>query len=195
MGRRCCRATILSLMLVMEMGCVWHGESADHLWGPTLFRIATPPDSQAFLAEQAWLPLLVEGGNRWGITIGYFSNLLSVPWPSDRQMELRVKTTLSPGHPSLRSPSAPGGSVRFMHRSNERMRPNLWRNEWWAFNSQPRSTGKDRTLHSAPHARAGSGHTLMRSISWSFQATGRLRLAFWSAMPSRMNPLSPAYRR
>ncbi|WHZ22374.1 MAG: hypothetical protein OJF47_001486 [Nitrospira sp.] len=80
MDRRYLQISLLTVMLLgAHSGCVWHGESADHLWGPTLFRIATPPDSQAFLAEQAWLPLLVEGGTRWGITIGYFSKLLSVP--------------------------------------------------------------------------------------------------------------------
>ncbi|CBK43372.1 protein of unknown function [Nitrospira defluvii] len=73
------KVILLTVILGVQIGCVWHGESADHLWGPTLFRVAAPPDSQAFLAEQAWLPLLVEGGNRWGITIGYFSKLLSVP--------------------------------------------------------------------------------------------------------------------
>lgn len=67
------------VLLVVQMGCVWHGESVDHLWGPTLFRVAAPPDSEAFLAEQVWLPLLIEGGSRWGITIGYFSKLLGIP--------------------------------------------------------------------------------------------------------------------
>lgn len=67
------------ILLGAHSGCVWHGKSADYLWGPTLFRIATPPDRQAFLAEQTWLPLLVEGGTRWGITIGYFNKVLSVP--------------------------------------------------------------------------------------------------------------------
>lgn len=72
--------SILTVMLLgTHSGCVWHGETADHLWGPTLFRTATPPESHAFLAEQAWLPLLLEGGTRWGITIGYFNKLLSVP--------------------------------------------------------------------------------------------------------------------
>lgn len=80
MTRPYLQISLLTVMLLgAHSGCVWHGESADHLWGPTLFRITTPPDSQAFLAEQAWLPLLVEGGNRWRITIGYFSKLLSVP--------------------------------------------------------------------------------------------------------------------
>ena len=76
---RCLMGSLLTWMLIAPTGCVWHSESVDHLWGPTLFRVAAPPDSEAFLAEQVWLPLMIEGGSRWGITIGYFSKLLSAP--------------------------------------------------------------------------------------------------------------------
>lgn len=73
------RLLLLIILTATLTGCLWHGESVDHVWGPTLFRNTAPPDGQAYLAEQTWLPLLVEGGTRWGITIGYFSKLLSVP--------------------------------------------------------------------------------------------------------------------
>lgn len=94
--------SLLAWTLAMHTGCAWHAESADHLWGPTVFRVAGPPESQAFLAEQVWLPLLVEGGKRWGITIGYFSKLLSLP------MALQSPdATAQPRHPfSWHSPAA-----------------------------------------------------------------------------------------
>lgn len=73
------KVSLLTLLVTALTGCLWHGKSVDHVWGPTLFRVTTPPDSQAFLAEQIWMPLLVEGGTRWGLTIGYFSKFLSIP--------------------------------------------------------------------------------------------------------------------
>lgn len=73
------KISVVTVLLASLAGCLWHGESVDHVWGPTLFRVTGPPDSQAYLAEQTWLPLLVEGGTRWGLTVGYFSKLLSVP--------------------------------------------------------------------------------------------------------------------
>lgn len=66
-------------MLAAQSGCVWHGESVEHLWGPTFFRVTAPPHTEAFLADQTWSPLLFEGGNRWGITIGYIHRSLIVP--------------------------------------------------------------------------------------------------------------------
>jgi hypothetical protein len=66
-------------MLAAQIGCVWHGEFVDHLWGPAFFRVTTPPDSESFLAEQTWSPLLFEGGNRWGISVGYFRKMLILP--------------------------------------------------------------------------------------------------------------------
>lgn len=75
------KVSVVTVLLASLGGCLWHGESVDHVWGPTLFRITAPPDSQAYLAEQTSLPLLVEGGTRWGITIGYFSKILSFPLP------------------------------------------------------------------------------------------------------------------
>jgi len=73
------KVSLLMALTAALTGCLWHGKSVDHVWGPTLFRVTTPPDSQAFLAEQAWMPLVVEGGTRWGLTIGYFSKFLSIP--------------------------------------------------------------------------------------------------------------------
>lgn len=72
----------LAILLLSSLsGCLWHGESGDHVYGPTFFRVTTPPDSQAYIAEQLFLPLLIEGGTRWGFTIGYFSKILSLPLP------------------------------------------------------------------------------------------------------------------
>ena len=73
------KASLLVLLITALSGCLWHGESIDHVWGPTIFRVTTPPDSQAFLTEQRWMPLLAEGGTRWGLTIGYLSKFLSIP--------------------------------------------------------------------------------------------------------------------
>jgi hypothetical protein len=79
------RILVLTFVIAAEVGCVWHAESMDHFLGPALFRVATPPDSKAFLAQQAWFPLLIEGGSRWGITLGYFNKLLGIPMSNIRK--------------------------------------------------------------------------------------------------------------
>lgn len=73
------KVSVVTVLLASLTGCLWHGESVDHVYGPTFFRVTVPPDSQAYLAEQTWMPLLVEGGTRWGLTIGYFNKFLSIP--------------------------------------------------------------------------------------------------------------------
>ncbi len=81
---------LLLIPATIVTGCLWHGESTDHVWGPMLFRVTTPPDTQAYLSEQTWMPLLVEGGTRWGLTIGYLNKFLSIPMaitPTDETVD------------------------------------------------------------------------------------------------------------
>jgi hypothetical protein len=66
--------------LSLQTACVWHGRTIDYFWGPSVFEVSADPTSRAFLVKQLSFPILLEGGNRWGITLGYFDRLIGLPF-------------------------------------------------------------------------------------------------------------------
>ena len=60
-------------------GCVWRTETAEHYFGPVLFRYTTPATGHAHVAQQRHLLFLIEGGQQWGISVGLKDRVLALP--------------------------------------------------------------------------------------------------------------------
>lgn len=66
--------------LLLSAGCVWRMPSVEQYWGPVLYRYAQPPNASAYVFEQKHLlPLVLEGGDQWGVSLGYTARLVAAP--------------------------------------------------------------------------------------------------------------------
>lgn len=73
----------LSLLLT-STGCIWRTAEVDHIWGPTLVRMNQPPQGKAYLWQtQSIFPLVVEGGEHIGLTLGFLKRLAANPIEND----------------------------------------------------------------------------------------------------------------
>lgn len=77
-------------LLFTSTGCIWRTADTDHLWGPTLVRMNQPPQGKAYLWQiHSTFPLVVEGGEHLGLTVGFLKRLAANPMARDKQMSLQ----------------------------------------------------------------------------------------------------------
>ncbi len=77
-------------LLLTSTGCIWRTADTDHFWGPILIRANQPPQGNAFLwEERSVVPLVAEGGNHIGLTIGFLKRLAANPIEIDKKASLR----------------------------------------------------------------------------------------------------------
>lgn len=83
----------LCILPVLLSGCAWHTGQAEHLFGPTRFRFTESPAGEV-LAFQSWhAPFLFEGGNQWGLSLGFAQRLSLAP---EQQLEAPGKEPAMP---------------------------------------------------------------------------------------------------
>lgn len=76
--------------LLLSTGCIWRTADTDYLWGPALVRMNQPPQGKAYLwEERSAVPLLLEGGEHIGLTIGFLKRLAASPIERNKQVSLQ----------------------------------------------------------------------------------------------------------
>ena len=84
-----CSFTALCLLLLAS-GCIWRTSDTDHFWGPTFIRANQPPQGKAYLWEvHPLIPLVLEGGDHIGLTIGFLKQLAANPIERGKQVSLQ----------------------------------------------------------------------------------------------------------
>ncbi len=77
-------------LLLLTSGCIWRTSDTDHFWGPTFIRINQPPQGKAYLwEERPLIPLVLEGGDHIGLTLGFLRRLAANPLERDKQSSLQ----------------------------------------------------------------------------------------------------------
>jgi hypothetical protein len=80
---------ILSFLL-LSTGCIWRSADTDYLWGPALVHMNQPPQGNAYLwEERSVVPLVLEGGEHMGLTIGFLKRVAANPVEHDKQASLQ----------------------------------------------------------------------------------------------------------
>lgn len=67
------------LLLPVISGCVWRTAQADHLVGPGFYRLSRTAPGQADVLQTLHVPLLLEGGRQWGLSLGVVKRDAVVP--------------------------------------------------------------------------------------------------------------------
>ena len=67
------------VLLPFISGCVWRTAQADHLVGPGFYRMNRTALGQADVVQTLHVPLLLEGGRQWGISLGLVRRDAVVP--------------------------------------------------------------------------------------------------------------------
>lgn len=97
----------LSLLLT-STGCIWRTAEVDHIWGPTLVRMNQPPQGKAYLWQtQSIFPLVVEGGEHIGLTLGFLKRVAANPLESNKSTPIEWCNGLFT--PSCSTPTALDG--------------------------------------------------------------------------------------
>ena len=60
-------------------GCAWRTERADHIFGPSFFRVGRTAPGRADVVQTLHVPLLLEGGRQWGLSVGAIRREAVVP--------------------------------------------------------------------------------------------------------------------
>jgi hypothetical protein len=66
-------------LLPLVSGCVWRTQEADHLIGPAFYRLSQTAPGQADIVQTLHVPLLLEGGRQWGLSLGVVKRDAIVP--------------------------------------------------------------------------------------------------------------------
>lgn len=75
--------------MLLATGCIWRTAETDHLWGPTFVRMNQPPEGNAYLWQiRSTFPLVAEGGEHIGLTLGFLNHLSGHPVASNSSSSL-----------------------------------------------------------------------------------------------------------
>lgn len=62
-------------------GCAWRTSHADYVFGPSLFRLGQTTAGQVGVVQTLHVPVLLEGGRQWGLSIGGTRREAVIPGP------------------------------------------------------------------------------------------------------------------
>lgn len=74
----------LIILLPGLTGCAWRTSHADHVLGPTFYRFNKFSPEGSLTVQTLHVPLLLEGGRQWGVSIGGVQRLAMVPGETQR---------------------------------------------------------------------------------------------------------------
>ena len=95
-------ATVLLGVILMTVfgGCVWRMGNEEHYLGPVLLRQVQPPEGKAYVSQQIHFPFVLEGGEQWGISLGYQNRIVAMPQKRPCRYEEELKEIFEHKHQS-----------------------------------------------------------------------------------------------
>lgn len=83
-------------------GCAWRSMTADHYFGPVLFRSSAPPSGRAYVNQVMRIGVSGEAGTNWGVTFGVSERTMVAPEDFSAGNPHQNAKTFRPETPSVR---------------------------------------------------------------------------------------------